>query len=601
MPPTVRCNSIRPAIPHTGRAGLRTGPWSRLTKTVVFPAKTDMTEEGERGPAQGSAVIGHSQHGSPEADDDTHSLDHHSEGSVGSDEQTEEGDGAGNVSPDPQPTPPTPLQRAKAFALKWHLPILLVLALVLGVAVPRPAQAANDTPLSFACVVIIFFISGLKLKTDDLLAALAEVKAWVFGLATILLLTPTAGFALAALPLQKDEFSLGLALFAAMPTTISSCIVLTGGAKGNVALALFLSVATNLASIASVPLWLSAILTSVGTVRLDVVALLLKLVYTILLPLLAGRAAQLLPGVPRLVAQHKNTLKVASSLFLALIPWTKAGSAASDLLATSAGAIFTMLALGVLLHFVYLALNTAATQALGLPWPERAAVLLAGSQKTLSVAVAVIDAAPPALGNPGLLLLPCILAHFTQIVIDAVLFSVLRSRMAAGGGADEAKDAAGEEDTVETESGPIVDAGAAAAGAAEGVDVELGRVETDGTGSVESRDGASDAASTLHAATAVHSTAFREILTAASAERHDKHEPPSGAAPAAADASFSTDVATAAAATGHEHLGDVLVQDLLRDDPLTEDAVPSKAPRVGPQFQVAELPQAAKPPTPPSP
>ncbi|CAE7897992.1 BASS4, partial [Symbiodinium sp. KB8] len=529
---------------------------------------------------------------SPEADDDTHSLDHHSEGSVDSDEQTEEGDGAGNVSPDPQPTPPTPFQRAKAFALKWHLPILLVLALVLGVAVPRPAQAANDTPLSFACVVIIFFISGLKLKTDDLLAALAEVKAWVFGLATILLLTPTVGFALAALPLQKDEFSLGLALFAAMPTTISSCIVLTGGAKGNVALALFLSVATNLASIASVPLWLSAILTSVGTVRLDVVALLLKLVYTILLPLLAGRAAQLLPGVPRLVAQHKNTLKVASSLFLALIPWTKAGSAASDLLATSAGAIFTMLALGVLLHFVYLALNTAATQALGLPWSERAAVLLAGSQKTLSVAVAVIDAAPAALGNPGLLLLPCILAHFTQIVIDAVLFSVLRSRMAAGGGADEAKDAAGEEDSVETESGPIVDAG---------VDVELGRVETDGTGSAESGDGASDAASTLHAATAVNSTAFREILTAASAERHDTHQPQSSAAPAAADASFSTDVATAAAATGHEHLGDVLVQDLLRDDPLTEDAVPSKAPRVGPQFQVAELPQAAKPPTPPSP
>ena len=51
-------------------------------------------------------------------------------------------------------------------------------------------------------------------------------------------LSPLLGFALSAIPLDERTFANGLALFAAMPPTISSCAVLTGQAKGNVALAL---------------------------------------------------------------------------------------------------------------------------------------------------------------------------------------------------------------------------------------------------------------------------------------------------------------------------------------------------------------------------
>lgn len=45
------------------------------------------------------------------------------------------------------------------------------------------------------------------------------------------------------------------------------------------------------------------------------------------------------------------------------------------------------------------------------------------SQKTLGTAVAVLEQLPPEIGEKGLILLPCIVAHFAQIVIDALLVS----------------------------------------------------------------------------------------------------------------------------------------------------------------------------------
>ena len=45
----------------------------------------------------------------------------------------------------------------------------------------------------------------------------------------------------------------------------------------------------------------------------------------------------------------------------------------------------------------------------------RKAVVINCAQKTVNTAVSVIQFLPPALGNHGLLLLPCIISHFCQV------------------------------------------------------------------------------------------------------------------------------------------------------------------------------------------
>ncbi len=58
-------------------------------------------------------------------------------------------------------------------------------------------------------VVFVFFISGLTLKTDDMMKALRFKLELAYGMVTILFLTGFLGFAMKALPLAPLEFSIG--------------------------------------------------------------------------------------------------------------------------------------------------------------------------------------------------------------------------------------------------------------------------------------------------------------------------------------------------------------------------------------------------------
>lgn len=149
--------------------------------------------------------------------------------------------------------------------------------------------------------------------------------AIMLGLTSILLVTPLLGFVFVELPFNPSEFGIGLAVFAAMPSTISSGVVLTQAAKGNVALALLFSVVSNMASVVSSSLWVSAFLSSGGTgSTLDPLDLLLRLTLTILVPIIAGKIIRSLSSrLRRLLKDCKNLLKVTTSFLLVLIPWMK--------------------------------------------------------------------------------------------------------------------------------------------------------------------------------------------------------------------------------------------------------------------------------------
>ncbi len=71
-------------------------------------------------------------------------------------------------------------------------------------------------------VCVIFVVSGLTLKTSDIVKAVKEWRGIVTGLALILAVTPTAAFAAVNIPLEPKEFRYGLAVFCCVPTTLSS-------------------------------------------------------------------------------------------------------------------------------------------------------------------------------------------------------------------------------------------------------------------------------------------------------------------------------------------------------------------------------------------
>jgi sodium/bile acid cotransporter 7 len=86
-------------------------------------------------------------------------------------------------------------------------------------------------------MAVIFFIFGITLDTSELLTALKAWKALVFGLTSMLVLTPLFGFIAVRLPFEPREFALGLAIMACVPSSLSSGVTLViqvcGGAAGD--------------------------------------------------------------------------------------------------------------------------------------------------------------------------------------------------------------------------------------------------------------------------------------------------------------------------------------------------------------------------------
>lgn len=148
--------------------------------------------------------------------------------------------------------------------------------------------------VSSICVICIFILSGLGLKTDDIKTALVQWKAIIYAFLSINFMTGCAALVMMQLPFVPQELAIGLAVFCSMPTTLSSGATLVRSlphlslvhlspalvtytwlklqvdqAGGNVALALLLTAGTNLLGIFTIPFLLKFYLSTKLDIKIN--------------------------------------------------------------------------------------------------------------------------------------------------------------------------------------------------------------------------------------------------------------------------------------------------------------------------------------------
>ena len=349
------------------------------------------------------------------------------------------------------------LKALKAFMIDYHMPLLLLLALIVGILIPVPGKALGDVrlgdglcltssnytlngqvcvwnTLSTLCVTIIFLISGLNLDIARFKRALRARKEILLGFFLIFGLTSSFGFAIAAAPkLDPPEFSFGMSLFPLMPTTMSSCVIIVGYAKGNVELALLLTITSNVLAVAILPvtvLWLVDVyqLDSVEgiPVRVDAVQLCLNLVFQVVCPLIFAVLVKLTfrEPVTKFVKSHVYALKVISATLNAAIPWMRISQNAQNFSRTSGLSYFIIILCVVALHILFLSLTAITSLKLVRLRGEEESktITFIGAQKTLPIALSVLELLPPAVtGDQGLVLVPMVFMYLFQAIFDSIL------------------------------------------------------------------------------------------------------------------------------------------------------------------------------------
>eukprot|EP01024_Parvocaulis_polyphysoides_P049047 TRINITY_DN471_c0_g1_i10.p1 TRINITY_DN471_c0_g1~~TRINITY_DN471_c0_g1_i10.p1 ORF type:complete len:427 (+),score=41.90 TRINITY_DN471_c0_g1_i10:121-1401(+) len=321
--------------------------------------------------------------------------------------------------------------KIKAFLLKNFLTVGLLLALFVGLTYPSPgdiiaSQKMGDYNITKTMnICTIFFISGMTLRSSEIKAAFSAYSALAYSLITILFITPFAGFAFLKIPYNPQEFAIGLAVFCAVPTTLTSGATLAMQANGNYALALMITVSSNVLGVITVPFVLKLILEGVVQgLQIDAIQLLTQLLSTILFPLIVGKIFRHLHrNIMNFGKKYKSELSLINNGSLVMIVWQTISESQQTIINTNLISILLLILSGILMHLVFFGFNYMVVKIIGWGEKEKRAVLLIASQKTLPVAVTIISYFGASVGNKGLITLPCILAYLAQLFIDSFVVS----------------------------------------------------------------------------------------------------------------------------------------------------------------------------------
>ena len=172
------------------------------------------------------------------------------------------------------------------------MPYGLVSAILVSLLEPRIGCKVHALKLHKLSDPGIFLISGLMLKLGEVKRAVKSPLPLLLGLCTISLVLPLSAPLALRYPFLSQDLVYGMAVFLCMPTALSTGVQICTHYGGNPALALMLTVGSNLVSIGTIPFFVTFFL-STGTsfeLKMDALVLFRSLVKSILIPMLVGIA-----------------------------------------------------------------------------------------------------------------------------------------------------------------------------------------------------------------------------------------------------------------------------------------------------------------------
>ncbi len=310
---------------------------------------------------------------------------------------------------------------------RWFLialALLLAIALTFGVHLQVLASSKAVRNVLVFCVM---FLMAWPLDGSGMWQALRTPWPALLAIAINVGLLPLFAW-LVSLGLSED-LAPGLLVAAATPCTLASAAVWTRKAGGDPAIAIMVTIITNAGSFIITPAWLGILNPAPATAAasapsISVVAMILKLGLLVVLPMALARLTRISTTVAAWATGKKSAIGVLA--LCGILAMVFLGSIQTSVRiwddtqpALSAFDVVVMIAGVMVVHLTMAGTGYWLARGLGMPHTSAAAVLFAGSQKTLMVGLSVCD-------DLGIIILPMVCYHVGQLIVDTVIADRIR-------------------------------------------------------------------------------------------------------------------------------------------------------------------------------
>jgi len=307
--------------------------------------------------------------------------------------------------------------------------------ILLAYFLPQPGLVKKPVSLEEIAgigVSLIFFFYGLRLSVERLKAGLANWKMHL-----IVQLTTFLFFPLIVLPSRPlftgTDFELlwlGVFFLAALPSTVSSSVVMVSIAKGNIPAAIFNASISSLIGVVVTPLWVGLFIAA-ATGDFDITDIVIKLVFQVLLPVIIGISLNSRFGA--FAEKYKKQLKYFDQAIILTIIYTSFCRSFSEHLFEGFTTLeLAGLAVGMMvLFFVVFLCVGLLSRLFGFSDEDRITVLFCGSKKSLVHGTVMSKVLFQQSTIAGIVLLPLMIYHALQLIATSIIAQRMARRKEA--------------------------------------------------------------------------------------------------------------------------------------------------------------------------
>lgn len=310
--------------------------------------------------------------------------------------------------------------------------VAIIAIIIIAYFFPHFGSSQNGLPMDLIArigISLIFFFYGLKLSSSQILFGLKKWKLHLLVQLSTFILFPL--IVLIFYPLfQSDEGEiiwLSFLFLAALPSTVSSSVVMVSIARGDIPSAIFNASISGLIGIVVTPLWIGFFLQETLT-NFDLGDIYLKLLSEILIPVVLGLVLQRYWG--NFARKYGKQISLFDKSIILLIIYKSFAESFAQNIFSAVGLmnlILICLASIILFYVVYL-ITGYISRKLGFNKEDQITAQFCGTKKSLVHGTVFSKILFPESIPVGVILLPLMVFHAFQILIISIVASKLSKR-----------------------------------------------------------------------------------------------------------------------------------------------------------------------------